>query len=137
MIISRANTIELVGAVVKADQDYPNRLLSDKTLRLVFDQNQVESDYLLYALRWPEARKHIEANATGTSDSMRNISQKTINTIPIALVDKKLQKEIIEIEQNIEFQLNTIENAHKQALNDLDILPSKLLAQAFSAITIE
>jgi restriction endonuclease S subunit len=73
----------------------------------------------------------------GTSDSMRNISQKTINTIPIALVDKKLQKEIIEIEQNIEFQLNTIENAHKQALNDLDILPSKLLAQAFSAITIE
>jgi type I restriction enzyme S subunit len=66
LIISRANTLELVGAVVKSDQNYPNRLLSDKTLRLVFDQNQVESDYLLYALRWPEARKHIEANATGT-----------------------------------------------------------------------
>ncbi|MGZ8173215.1 MULTISPECIES: restriction endonuclease subunit S [Methylobacter] len=135
LIISRANTIDLVGAVVKVDKDYPNLLLSDKTLRLVFDQNQVESDYLLYVLRWQEAREHIQANATGTSDSMRNISQKTINTIPIPILDKKHQQEIIKIERIIENEMNRIEKAHKTAIADIDILPNKLLAQIFSTLS--
>ncbi len=131
LIITRANTIDLVGAVVKVDKDYPNLLLSDKTLRLVFDQNQVESDYLLYALRWQEAREHIQANATGTSDSMRNISQKTINTIPIPMPDEKTRQEIIEIEQKVESEINKIETAYKTAMADMNILPNKLLVQAF------
>ena len=133
LIISRANTIDLVGAVVKAEKDYPNRLLSDKTLRLVFDEQRVEADYLLYALRWPEARAFIEANATGTSDSMRNISQKTINQIPIPIVDKNIQKVIIEFERSIEKQIIQIEKVHEISNTDLDVLPTKLLAQAFNS----
>src|SRR5262245_11827570 len=35
LLISRANTRELVGAVVLVERDYPFRLLSDKTLRLI------------------------------------------------------------------------------------------------------
>ncbi|MCF6251319.1 MAG: restriction endonuclease subunit S [Methylococcaceae bacterium] len=135
LIISRANTIELVGAVVRVDADYPNCLLSDKTLRLVCNEEQILPDYLLYALRWPEARLHIEANATGSSDSMRNISQKTIRTIPIPLPDKKTQQEIVDREKAIAFHLEKVTHAHKQAINDLNILPNKLLAQAFKGLT--
>jgi type I restriction enzyme S subunit len=85
ILITRANTKELVGAVVHVDTDYPNRLLSDKTLRLVVDEARISHGFLLQALRMPDARKHIEGNATGTSDSMRNIAQDTIKAIPLPL----------------------------------------------------
>lgn len=75
LLISRANTKELVGAVVLVDRDYPFRLLSDKTLRLVMDERRASKEFLKFALRAPLARKHIESYATGTSDSMRNIAQ--------------------------------------------------------------
>lgn len=46
VLISRANTVELVGAVVRVDCDYPNRLLSDKTLRLILDEERCDPDYV-------------------------------------------------------------------------------------------
>jgi type I restriction enzyme S subunit len=85
LLISRANTKEFVGAVVLVDRDYPFRLLSDKTLRLVIDEDRASKEYVLFALRAPKARRHIERYATGTSDSMRNISQGVITSVPIDL----------------------------------------------------
>lgn len=85
VLISRANTAELVGAVVRVNRDYPNRLLSDKTLRLVLDKNRCDPDYLVRILRLPAARSHLETNATGTSQSMKNITQDNIRSTPIPL----------------------------------------------------
>ena len=133
LIISRANTRELVGAVVRVYADYPLRLLSDKTLRLIVDEEQVLPDYLLNILKWPEARAHIEHNATGTSDSMRNISQKTINTIPIPLISKDRQQTIVERFQSIAEEVQQIETATKQAISDFAFLPPILLSQAFES----
>lgn len=131
LIISRANTIELVGAVVLVEDDYPNRLLSDKTLRLI-TKNNIIPEYLLYILKMPEARKHIEDNATGTSNSMRNISQKTICTIPIPQAEEDEQREVIELMQRTRTELKKGETAIKLMLADLDLLPKKLLQEAFN-----
>jgi type I restriction enzyme S subunit len=131
LIISRANTVDLVGAVVRVPQAYPLRLLSDKTLRMVFDEDKVEPDYLLNVLRWPEARAHIEHNATGTSDSMRNISQKTIRSIPVPLIPKKMQRQITRKFDAIKDETGKIQVAVKKSLSELELLPQKLLSQAF------
>lgn len=133
LIISRANTLELVGAVVLVEDDYPKRLLSDKTLRLN-TKSEIIPEYLLYILKLPEARKHIEENATGTSNSMRNISQKTIFTIPIPKADKDQQSEIIKLMQNTRTELKKGEAALKLMLADLTLLPNKLLQEAFNEI---
>jgi type I restriction enzyme S subunit len=132
-IISRANTKEFVGAVVLVDRDYPNRLLSDKTLRLVVNETRVCKEFLLFALRTSTARRHIEHFATGTSDSMRNISQGTITSIPLCLPElneqrrlatqlKERMKEVTEVRSSIEAQLQEIEK-----------LPNSILAQAFES----
>lgn len=131
LIISRANTIELVGAVVMVEKDYPNRLLSDKTLRLVIDEEQVIPEYLLHILKLPEARTHIEGNATGTSDSMRNISQPTIRSIPVPFAKKSQQREIIDILEATNKKIHKIEGAIDIMLDDLIVLPKKILAEAF------
>jgi type I restriction enzyme, S subunit len=111
-LISRANTRELVGAVVLVEKDYPLRLLSDKTLRLVIDTSQADKSYLLYALRSESARKHIEHFATGTSDSMRNISQGFITSIPIKLPEIDEQRRIA---AHLQAQLATVEEARQAA----------------------
>lgn len=133
-IISRANTKEFVGAVVLVDKDYPLRLLSDKTLRLVINEDYADKEFLIFALRISQAREHIEHYATGTSDSMRNISQGVITSIPISLPTLKQQRQIA---ARLKAQLAEVEKARQAAeaqLRELSILPQKILAQAFDTI---
>lgn len=97
LIISRANTTELVGAAVIANEDHPRLLLSDKTLKLIPNKDVIWPKYLLYALRTPRVRRHIEAHATGTSDSMRNISQSNLCAAEIPLPSLSEQMRIAAI----------------------------------------
>ncbi|WFU40103.1 restriction endonuclease subunit S [Bradyrhizobium sp. CB82] len=131
LLISRANTKEFVGAVVLVERDYPLRLLSDKTLRLVINENVANKEYLLFALRAPKARKHIEHFATGTSDSMRNISQGVIKSIPIDLPPLDEQCRIatrlkIQLEQ-----VGTAWKAAKEQNQEAEALRASIYREAF------
>jgi type I restriction enzyme S subunit len=131
LLISRANTKELVGAVVLVERDFPFRLLSDKTLRLILDEGRIHKEYLLFALRSSKARAHIEHFATGTSDSMRNISQDVIKAIPLRLPPLPEQRQIA---ARLKAQLAEVETARQAAqkqLADIESLPQLLLAKAF------
>ncbi len=131
LLITRANTKELVGAVVLVEKDYPFRLLSDKTLRLIIDSERADKAYLLYVLRSKAARKHIEHFATGTSDSMRNIGQGVITSIPVTLPHLDEQRQIA---SKLKAQLGTVEEMRQSAqlqLEEIERLPARLLAQAF------
>ena len=133
LLISRANTRELVGAVVLVDKDYPQRILSDKTLRLVVDSQKADKSFLLYALRSATARAHIEEFATGSSDSMRNIGQSVITSIPIVLPSLEEQQRIA---ARLKSQLAAVEEARQAAqaqLDEIKRLPGRLLAQAFDS----
>lgn len=133
-LISRANTKEFVGAVVLVDRDYPFRLLSDKTLRLVINEERANKDFLLYALRAPKARKHIEHFATGTSDSMRNIAQGVISSIPVSLPTLDEQRKIA---ARLKAQLAAVEAARQAAqaqLKDSRLLRSRLLKEFFAEL---
>jgi type I restriction enzyme S subunit len=94
LLISRANTKQLIGAVVLVETTRPRLMLSDKTLRLIPNEHLITKKYLQIVLSSPVARKHIESNATGTSDSMRNISQDVIREIPIPLPPLPEQRRI-------------------------------------------
>lgn len=94
LLVSRANTAELVGAAVLADRDYPQLMLPDKILRVLYDRSLVEPRFLLHALRTQEARRYIEAQASGSSTSMRNLSQPKLLDIPLVLAPLAEQQRI-------------------------------------------
>lgn len=73
IIVSRANTTELCGAVHRVQSLYTRLLLCDKTWRL-HQKEDVNPDWLVAVLKHPQARRQIEANATGTSDSITAVS---------------------------------------------------------------
>ena len=131
LLISRANTVQLVGAVVLVDQDYPNLLLSDKSLRLVPASKDISKKYLLYALRTKEVRQVFETQATGVSESMRNISQDKIQSAPIPLAPLNMQNQIVEKIESLFAQADIIEQAASVSLRRAEQVDQSILARAF------
>jgi type I restriction enzyme S subunit len=130
LLISRANTVELVGAVVIVDGDYANLMLSDKTLRLVVT-DAVTREFLLHALCTAPVRRVFEEDATGTSDSMRNLSQGKIRAAPIPLAPLAEQIAIGHRLQGSLAALNALEERCRTATARCVGLEQAALAQAF------
>ena len=81
-LICRANTEALVGGCVIVEKISKKLMLSDKVLRLRFS-NSVNKLYVLHVLRSPFVKIQLSAAASGTSESMKNISQNTIKRLLI------------------------------------------------------
>lgn len=83
VLISRANTKELVGSAAVVPNDVrPKLLLCDKLFR-VKPSHEIHAGFLTYFLRTPAARYQYEKDATGASGSMQNIGQDTIKDLMI------------------------------------------------------
>ena len=63
---------------------------------------------------------------------MRNISQKTINTIPVPLLSKNQQRKIISKSEAVHDEIEQIRQGTRKILADLALLPQKILTRAFS-----
>jgi type I restriction enzyme S subunit len=77
--MSRANTPSLVGAVAYVDRAYPNLFLSDKLWQ--FEPNHeghFSMRWLGFVLNSPAYRRRLGELATGSSQSMKNISQESV-----------------------------------------------------------
>lgn len=85
LLISRANTRELVGSTAVATKAYPRLMLCDKLYRLRFQSMMMLPQFASFYLATPGARGQIEVAATGASSSMVNIGQSTILEMEIAV----------------------------------------------------
>jgi len=85
LLISRSNTYQLVGLVCLVHSPQPRLMLCDKTLRLRFNPRQATVPFMFWLFQQPVVRRHIEVHATGTSGSMKNISQPVIRSARIML----------------------------------------------------
>lgn len=108
IIVSRANTTEFCGAVHRVHSLYTRLLLCDKTWRL-HPKDDVNPDWLVAVLKHPAARKQIEANATGTSDSMKNIAKRDFRNVVVPRPSKPEQDEIANVLNAIDAQVETQE----------------------------
>ena len=83
LLISRANTLELVGAAALVERLTLRLVLSDKVLRLNIPKSFRK--WAFFVLRSPLGRGWIERRATGNQLSMRNISQEALLGMPLPL----------------------------------------------------
>ncbi|MGH3695780.1 MAG: hypothetical protein ACRDRX_17630 [Pseudonocardiaceae bacterium] len=93
LLVSRANTTAYVGAPVLVQKTRPRLLLSDKSLRLV-PKSGIDARWLAAVLAAPSTRRQISALATGTKDSMRNISQRNLLLVSVPRVTPAQQERI-------------------------------------------
>jgi type I restriction enzyme S subunit len=132
ILVSRANTRELVGSAAIVDRDYPRLMLCDKLYRLRLHRDRCLPAFLVRFLETRFARTQIEALATGASASMVNISQSTILELPIALPPLSEQVEIARAIESTTTELDLLSAASRQTL---DLLQERRSALINAAVT--
>jgi type I restriction enzyme S subunit len=128
-LLSRANTLELVGAPVVAKGVPPDTYLSDKVLRLRFHE-RVEH-WVYWYLRSPQGRAEIESRSSGNQLSMRNISQAALRSIPLPLPPPTERNALTCTITAAQLGANAAEQHATRALALLDHLERSILARAF------
>jgi type I restriction enzyme S subunit len=135
-LLSRANTAELVARSVIAPLNVPPGLLmSDKIIRLNFIDPDVKPwanlvNNSLYA------REYYRRYATGTSDSMRNVSRQVIHELPIPLPPKSVQEAILGKLTQLEHWCRALQDQLAEAQQKSEKLVSAVVG-AFTGITMK
>ncbi|MBH8567537.1 restriction endonuclease subunit S [Microvirga sp. STS02] len=108
ILISRANTRELLGSAALVHKLPVKLLLCDKLYRLRIGPT-IDSRFMVHYLRSSVARFQYEREATGTSGSMQNIGQDTIANLPVPVPPLREQEEIVEALESKLAQLQMVE----------------------------
>lgn len=95
LLVSRANTRELVGGAAVVPRNFDRLMLCDKLYRLRLTKAACIPHFLAAFLSTREARGQIELAATGATSSMLNIGQSVMLNLTIPLPDTTEQTAII------------------------------------------
>lgn len=131
-LMSRANTLELVGACALVSNTPPRLILCDKIFRFVFqDDSQLIPAYLNHVMKSPALRMQIESAATGTSPTMKNISKAKILRLLIPTPPIPEQRRIVAYIDDLQAKVDALKKFQAQTAAELDALLPSILDQAF------
>ncbi|HAU1368097.1 TPA: hypothetical protein F8R78_08095 [Legionella pneumophila] len=129
LLISRANTAELIGASAYVHDTPDNIVLPDKIWRIKWKNiDDIDPLFVHFLLGQPAIRREISSRASGTSGSMKNIPKPKLLEIEIPLPPPKEQKKFGEIANAI-CKMN---NRFQSAKVNYENLFNSLAQQAFS-----
>ncbi len=131
VLMSRANTTEYVGAPVYVERAPERLLLSDKSLRLV-PKTGVDGRWLASVLASRSTRAKVSELATGTKDSMRNISQQSLLSLSVPQATPEQQSLVVRQARELADGAGSVRMAIDQAQFRGSALRRALLVAAFS-----
>lgn len=132
VLISRANTRELVGSAAVALSSYPKHMLCDKLYRLTIRRGECNPHYVALFLSTPSARSGIELSATGASQSMVNIAQSVITDMAFPVPPLDEQQKIVE---HIAYENRKLDSLINKALQTITLLQERRSALISAAVT--
>lgn len=130
LLVSRANTTELVGSASLVKEVRPGLLLCDKLYRPILQSNRLIPEYLVFYLRSLTGRFEFERDATGASSSMQNISQGTLANLWIPIPPVEEQLSIITYIENQLLLLEKLEITTKKGISLLQERRTSLISAA-------
>jgi len=129
LLISRANTSELVGAVALVEGAYDGLLLPDKIWRFVWrDDKSSVPEFVWQLFQSRVLRTAISRRSTGTSGSMKNISAQKLMGIEVIRPPVERQREFARLFR----QARKVSALATRHLTELDALFESLQSRAFS-----
>ena len=130
LLLSRANTLQLVGNCVIVKSISRRLMLSDKILRFKFDK-RVIPEYVLHFTRSNLYRNQIEQLASGNQDGMRNVSQKNMKLVEFPIPKLEEQAEIVRLLDDLLDKEQQAKEAAEGVLEQIDLIKKAILARAF------
>lgn len=143
ILISRMNTPKLVGECGYVENDNDKIFLPDRIWQTVLKQgSQLNCKWLSYVLNTDQLRQYIKNAATGTSNSMKNISKDQILNIKIYFPEPDEQAAIAEALSDADSLIASLEKliAKKKAIKQgamQELLTGKKRLPGFSGEWVE
>ena len=110
ILISRMNTPALVGDSCYVGEDYPSLFIPDRLWMTVFNpKKKISSRWLSFVLVSDSFKEIIRNTATGTSNSMKNISKGSFLSLEVALPPLPEQRKIAEILSTLDEKMAVID----------------------------
>lgn len=128
MLFSRANTEELVGATAIVEKTDGKTLLPDKLWRFVWNE-PVAPAYMHALFQSGHVRRELGKLSSGTSASMRNISQTKLYALPLPIAPYLNQKDFAERSAMIHSIQSQQSAATAKAQATFDALLARCFAQ--------
>jgi type I restriction enzyme S subunit len=104
LLMSRANTTELVGAVAYVDQVADNLVLPDKIWRFEWHDAASVPTFYHAVFRSPAIRRRISRMSSGTGGSMKNVSKEKLANLRLPAVSFADQQRFAAHVEGIEAQ---------------------------------
>ena len=128
MLFSRANTVDLVGATALVENTDGNTLLPDKLWRIIWSED-VDVFYMHTLFQDTSVRRMLGKLATGTSDSMRNISQAKLFNLELPVAPLEEQRKFGLLARQAISMMSTQELGLVKACQSFDSLMSNAFNQ--------
>lgn len=109
LLMSRANTRELVGLVGRYSDTGAACIYPDLMMRLRPDPRRCLPEYLELVLRSESARRAVRDGARGTSDSMVKINASVVEAIRIPLPDIEGQRRVVAVHAAFERRIGALQ----------------------------
>jgi type I restriction enzyme S subunit len=131
-IMSRANTVELVGACALVRKTRPKLMLSDKTFRFVFrEPRRALAEYIEQVLKSPPLREQIERGASGTSPTMKNISKQKVLALRLPPFPISEQRRIVAKLDALQAEVGALKRLQAETAAELEALLPSIFDKAF------
>lgn len=129
LLISRANTKDLIGATAYVWKTPDKMVLPDKIWRFVWkDEEAIEPLFVHYLTRQPGFRARLSSRATGTSGSMKNIGKSKLLGLKLPIPPVTKQRDFSRFVMAVRRQ----SLASRSQLAELESLFASLQFRAFS-----
>lgn len=132
LLVSRANTRELVGSAAVVGRDHDRLMVSDKLYRIRLNETTCVPEFLSAYLQTQHPRREIEFEATGASSSMLNIGQDVIRELLVPTPPIDEQKEIVDWIAERQHQYETLMHTVNRSI---ELLRERRQATISAAIT--
>lgn len=131
IFVSRGNTIDLVGRTAVYEGNPEKCAFPDLLIRIRVDESRIDPYYFSYYFHSRTARQYIESVASGTSPSMKKISQTKLNPMPIPVISLNKQKQISSYIRNYFEEISVLFEETRIVNGKLAKLQDAVLKQAF------
>jgi type I restriction enzyme S subunit len=132
VLMSRANTTELLGSAALVTEVRPRLLLCDKLYRLDVDDSALKKAFLVAFLRSRPGRYAFEREATGASNSMQNIGQDTVRNLWVPIPPLDEQSTLL---RNIQFETQRLDALNAATERTIALLKERRSALIAAAVT--
>jgi type I restriction enzyme S subunit len=132
LLVTRSNTEQLLGhAAIYTGEPSPC-IYPDLMMRLKVDPERAVTRFVYYWLRTPDVRARIQRAGSGTSSTMKKITQKDVMGLPFP-VEAGLaeQRTVVDALDEIVSRIDDVRATQQSATRELSALMAALLDRAF------